>query len=125
MVLAERSQIGWRKFRRHAPVGPYIVDFICLRRRLIVEADGGQHIESKSDERRDQWLVAEGYEVVRYGNLDILQNPEGLLTDLFDRLERQRVALNESPSPGRVSLRSPRPPSPPEGRGQMRRVRAR
>ena len=79
------------KFRRQAPVGRYIADFICLRRKLIVEADGGQHFAGKSDLVRDRWLEGEGYSVVRYSNLDILKNPEGVLTDLLARVEELTV----------------------------------
>jgi very-short-patch-repair endonuclease len=84
-LLRERRLAG-AKFRRQAPVGPYIADFVCLRRKVIVEADGGQHIDSSKDAVRDRWLAREGYRVVRYSNIDILKNPEGVLTDLLSRL---------------------------------------
>ena len=58
----------------------------CLRRKLIVEADGGQHVDNRRDAVRDQWLEREGYLVVRYSNIDILKNPEGVLTDLLSHL---------------------------------------
>ena len=45
------------KFRRQAPVGPYIVDFLCVAHRLVVEADGSQHAESRRDAVRDAWLA--------------------------------------------------------------------
>ena len=48
------------KFRRQAPIGPYIVDFLCVAHRLVVEADGSQHAESKRDAARDAWLAREG-----------------------------------------------------------------
>jgi very-short-patch-repair endonuclease len=84
-LLRDRRLAG-AKFRRQAPVGPYIADFVCLRRKVIVEADGGQHIDSSKDAVRDRWLAREGYRVVRYSNIDILKNPEGVLTDLLSRL---------------------------------------
>jgi len=84
---------------------------------LIVEADGGQHVENRNDAARDEWLAKEEYVVVRYSNIDILKNPEGVLTDLLDHLQKRPKYFGGSPSPGRGSLRSPRPPSPPEGRG--------
>lgn len=65
----------------------YTVDFVCLSRKLIVEADGGQHYEDDRDVARDQWLSREGYRVARYSNIDILRNPEGVLTDLLTRLD--------------------------------------
>ena len=57
------------KFRRQMPLGKYIVDFVRLDRRVIVELDGGQHNEEKQetyDGRRDAWLRAEGFEVLRF-----------------------------------------------------------
>jgi very-short-patch-repair endonuclease len=116
-LLLRDRRLGGAKFRRQAPVGPYIADFICPRRKLIVEADGGQHIDNSRDAERDRWLAQEGYAVVRYGNIDILKNPNGVLTNLIDRLRERPRFFGNSPSPGLGSLRSPRPPSPPEGRG--------
>ncbi|MBS0246492.1 MAG: endonuclease domain-containing protein [Proteobacteria bacterium] len=115
-LLRDRRLAG-AKVRRQTPVGPYIADFICLRRKLIVEADGGHHIGNAADLARDRWLSAEGYCVVRYSNFDVLRNPNGVLEDLTVRLQNRPDFFGESPSPGRGSRRSPRPPSPPEGRG--------
>ena len=116
-LLLRDRRLADAKFRRQAPVGPYIADFICPRRKLIVEADGGQHVDNASDAERDRWLTKEGYAVIRYSNIDILNNPEGVLTDLLSRLQERPRFFGGSPSPGRGSLRSPRPPSLPEGRG--------
>ncbi len=71
------------KFRRQAPIGPYVADFLCMTARLIVEVDGGQHaIRRAYDEQRDRYLRNEGYEVVRYWNNEVLENLEGVLTTL-------------------------------------------
>jgi very-short-patch-repair endonuclease len=112
-LLLRDRRVGL-KFRRQFPIGPYIADFVCLRRRFVVEADGGQHADSTADLARDQWFAREGYTVVRYPNNEILGNSEGVLADLCACLG---IDLTNSPSPGRGSRRSPRPPSPPEGRG--------
>ncbi len=69
-------------FRRQSPIGPFIVDFVCQRCRLIVEIDGGQHFEDagqKHDMRRDTYFEARGYRVLRVSNLDVLTNREGVL----------------------------------------------
>jgi len=69
------------KFRRQAPIGPFIVDFFCPAHRLIVEIDGGQHFDDETivaDERRTAWLVAQGYRVLRFTNLDVAHNLEGV-----------------------------------------------
>ena len=73
-ILRDRRMAAL-KFRRQAPVAPYIVDFICFRHRLIVEADGSQHAESAYDRERDAFLVAQGFIVLRFWNHDILNNP--------------------------------------------------
>lgn len=87
---------GW-KFRRQQPIGNYIVDFVCLEARLIVEADGSQHTESSTDRRRDHVLSKEGFRILRLWNNDILTNPEGVATAIL-------AALNTplpNPSPAR------------------------
>ena len=60
------------KFRRQVPVGPYIADFLCLRHRLIVEADGPFH-EVERDAERDGWLAAQSFRVLRFSN-HVIQN---------------------------------------------------
>jgi very-short-patch-repair endonuclease len=85
-LLLRDRRLGEAKFRRQYPIGPYIADFVCLRRKLVVEADGGQHMESSKDVTRDHWLTREGFSVVRYANNEILRNPDGVLFDLSQRL---------------------------------------
>jgi very-short-patch-repair endonuclease len=58
------------KFRRQVPIGPYVVDFLCLRHRLIVEADGPFHDDAK-DAIRDTWLTSQGFRVLRFANKEI------------------------------------------------------
>jgi very-short-patch-repair endonuclease len=70
------------KFRRQAPVGPYIVDFLCASHRLIVEADGSQHAESERDAIRDAWLRRQGYTILRFSNRDILTARESVLATI-------------------------------------------
>jgi very-short-patch-repair endonuclease len=70
------------KFRRQAPVGPYIVDFLCLAHRLVLEADGSQHAESERDVARDAWLARAGYRVLRFSNRDILMARESVLATI-------------------------------------------
>jgi len=73
-------QIEGCKFRRQAPIGKYIVDFVCHEKRLIVELDGGQHAENcETDRQRDKWLGEQGYKVLRFWNNDVLTNIEGVL----------------------------------------------
>ncbi|MGH6767827.1 MAG: endonuclease domain-containing protein, partial [Xanthobacteraceae bacterium] len=81
------------KFRRQVPVGPFIADFICYKVRVVVEVDGGQHSESKSDEQRDRWFSANDFLVLRFWNNEVLRNLEGVLTSLLETLHnRARIA---------------------------------
>ncbi len=94
-LLRNRS-LGDAKFRRQCPIGRYVADFVCMERRLVVEADGGQHADSKADAARAGWLESQGFDVLRFWNRDILDNPEGVAASILEALERAR-----SPSPGR------------------------
>jgi very-short-patch-repair endonuclease len=74
------------KFRFQHSIGPFVTDFVCLERRLIVEADGGQH-SAKADRARTAWLCNRGFRIVRFWNHDILQNIDGVLETLKILLE--------------------------------------
>jgi very-short-patch-repair endonuclease len=75
------------KVRRQHPIGPYIVDFVFLEKKLIVELDGGQHqIRQAADKKRDIWLNREGYKVLRFWNNDVMNNLEGILETLRKHL---------------------------------------
>jgi very-short-patch-repair endonuclease len=79
MAVRNRQQ-GGLKFRRQVSIGPYIADFACVEAGIIVELDGSQHADSvECDERRTRYLEAQGFRVLRFGNLDALTNLEGVL----------------------------------------------
>ena len=69
------------KFKRQKPVGTYVADFICSEHKLIIECDGGQH-RNTSDQRRDDWLVANGYTVLRFWNNHVLHETESVLEQI-------------------------------------------
>jgi very-short-patch-repair endonuclease len=73
-----RKQIAGCRFRRQHPVGPYIADFACLERGLLIEVDGGQHQDCTGDARRYAWLRARGFTVLRFWNNDVLQDPDSV-----------------------------------------------
>ena len=75
------------KFVRQEAIGPFIVDFVCRERNLIIEVDGGQHSDNASDRSRDSYLSGEGYRVLRFWNNDILTNREGVLLTILDALQ--------------------------------------
>jgi very-short-patch-repair endonuclease len=68
-LLRDRRLEGM-KFRRQAPLGPFVLDFVCLRHRLVIEADGPFH-DPEQDAVRDAWLVAKGFRVLRFSNAEI------------------------------------------------------
>lgn len=81
------------KFRRQKPLGRYIVDFICVEQRLIIELDGGQHAEQTAyDTSRDEWLWIQGYTVLRFWNNEVMQELESVL-------EKIRLSFSPDPSP--------------------------
>ena len=86
------KQLNGYKFRRQHPIGNYIVDFVCLSEKLIVELDGGQHaIQKEKDAKRDSWLRNEGYKILRFWNNDVFENINGVLAVISRYLD--------SPSP--------------------------
>jgi very-short-patch-repair endonuclease len=86
-------QICAAKFRRQYPIPPFIVDFCCVERRLVIEIDGGQHAATvETDRRRTQSLQRQGYRVLRFWNSDVLQQIDAVL----DEIDR---ALRQAPSP--------------------------
>jgi len=79
-----RRQFEAHKFLRQKPIGDYIVDFYCSDLRLVVEIDGDSHSEQEEyDARRAAALEGFGLTVVRYTNLDILENIEGVYEHLL------------------------------------------
>ena len=80
------------KFRRQEPLGPFIVDFVCYEKRLVLEVDGGQHAQRRvRDQRRDRVLEEMGFRVLRFWNHEVLGNIEGVLQRILEALD--------SPSP--------------------------
>ena len=83
-------QLDGARFRRQHPMGPYIVDFVCLEKRLIVEVDGPQHAEEghvARDGRRDRWLNGEGYRVMRFQTIDVYRNLGGVVDTIWAALQ--------------------------------------
>ena len=81
------KQLGGYKFRRQQPIGPYIADFACLSRKLLVELDGGQHVEEgDDDQKRDAYLQEQGYRVLRFWNHEVFENCFGVLERIFEEL---------------------------------------
>jgi very-short-patch-repair endonuclease len=96
--LLRAKRLAGYKFKRQLPIDQYIVDFACIQKRLIVEADGGQHSESEYDADRDAHLRSQGFTVLRFWNNDIFKNEEGVLTSILNALE---PPLSPTPPPRR------------------------
>ena len=80
-------RLGGFKFRRQFPYGRYIVDFVCIDRRVVVEIDGGQHAtQLKYDQQRTAELESLGLSLFRYWNDDVLARTEAVLQDILVRL---------------------------------------
>jgi very-short-patch-repair endonuclease len=81
------KQLEGYKFRRQEPLGNYIVDFVCFSKKLIIEVDGGQHaIEADKDQERDNWLMSQGFKVLRFWSNEVLGNPEGIIESILREL---------------------------------------
>ena len=85
-------------FRRQATIGGYFCGFASHGLKLVIEVDGGQHLENSKDDARTADLIKSGYRVLRFWNNDVLQNIEGVMTQIALTLE---------------SLKSPPPQTPP------------
>jgi very-short-patch-repair endonuclease len=97
-------QLDGYKFRRQQPLGNFIVDFVCLDKRLIVELDGGQHAErSDDDANRDAWLSKQGFTVLRFWNNDVLKNVTTVTERIFETLKNSPF-LSPSPQGGRKKI---------------------
>lgn len=97
------KRLGGFKFRRQQVIGGYVVDFVCMEARLVVELDGDWHLEDEQrgyDEARDAWLTAEGFRVMRVRNREWMGDQVGVLAAVLDALKK--------PSPQ---------PLPPDGGG--------
>lgn len=108
----EAEKLLWRRlrelkhatvhFRQQAPIGPYIADFASHKLRLVIEVDGGQHGlpgQANHDHELTQWLISQGYRVLRFWNNEVLENIEGVMAEIV-------VAIDAPPTPD---------PSPPGG----------
>ena len=85
-----RRQVLGVQFYRQRPIGNYIVDFYAPSIGLVIEVDGSQHYEAghrSRDRDRDAYLTGNGLTVLRFSNLDVLKNPDGVTEAIFDRID--------------------------------------
>ena len=82
-------------FRRQAPIGRYVVDFLCPAKHLIIELDGGHHNDdatAQHDSERQTWLEQEGYRVIRFWNSDVTGDLNAVLERIYVELYGSREA---------------------------------
>jgi very-short-patch-repair endonuclease len=83
-------QVHGHKFRRQRPIGPYIVDFVCLEERLVIEVDGSQHLErALLDARRDDYLASLGFRVLRFWDNQVLNETDAIIEVIAQVLEKK------------------------------------
>jgi very-short-patch-repair endonuclease len=89
------------QFRRQAPCGPYIADFLCHAAQLVIEVDGATHstdAELARDSRRDTWFEANGFSVLRVTNAAVYAEFDGVLEMIRLRVEERLPPPQPSPA---------------------------
>jgi len=87
-----RSEQLGVKFRRQHPLGAYVLDFACLDPKLAIEVDGSQHLDQASyDARRDQWLEAQGFQVLRFWSNDVMSQTDAVVSRIFEVVQRAKT----------------------------------
>jgi very-short-patch-repair endonuclease len=85
-----RNHLGCR-FRRQHPIGPYVADFACLRPRIVIELDGGQHLQQHHyDEARDKFMRERGFVVLRFWSNEMLERSESVLQVIWGEIESRK-----------------------------------
>lgn len=94
------KQLEGLKFRRQEQIGRFIADFVCYEKGVIIEADGGQHMQEKEkDEERTAWLNSQEFRVLRFWNNEILMNIEGVLEVIRRHCLADTSAFGDKQSP--------------------------
>ena len=90
------KRLGGHKFVRQFPIGPHFANFLCRQQYLVVEVDGSQHVDSKRDRVRDEYMRNAGYSVIRFWSTDVLRQrnavAETILAALDGRLKSDVAA---------------------------------
>ena len=91
------NQISGVQFYRQKPLGSYIVDFYASKAKIVVEVDGSQHMKEdyeQKDAKRDAFLKSQGLEVLRFNNLQILQELDSVMEVIYQTVEERLQVLN-------------------------------
>ena len=109
------------KFRRQRPIGFYFADFACLEIGLVIELDGGQHVDNAYDIKRESDMAALGFQTLRFWNNDVLTQIDVVLEKIYQTAETLTLTFSrkrerELDEPVSVSVPAS-VPSPARGRG--------
>jgi very-short-patch-repair endonuclease len=100
--LAERRlwkhlQLGQFKdihFRKQHAIGPFVIDFCAIKEKLVIEVDGGQHIDQEiHDNERSEFLKSKGYKVIRFWNNEVMNDIEGVMRSIEDEIKNDDPLL--------------------------------
>jgi very-short-patch-repair endonuclease len=89
------QKLRGEKFRRQAPIGPYVVDFVCFSHKLIIELDGPQHLEPDvvlHDTRRAAWLAGRGFRIIRFRNQELDEDICAVVNEIASAIEELGAA---------------------------------
>jgi very-short-patch-repair endonuclease len=75
------------KIKRQHIIGNYIVDFVCLSKKIIIEIDGSQHFNNKNDDNRTKYLTSLGFKVIRFYNNEVNNTFEAVLEEIYKNLQ--------------------------------------
>lgn len=95
--IVRKRQIENIQFLRQRPIGKYIVDFVSLSRKIIIEIDGSQHYEEENkikDQLREKFLNTLGFTVIRFNDREVLTNIEGVKEELYKRIKSPKIIRN-------------------------------
>jgi very-short-patch-repair endonuclease len=81
------KRLGGFKFVRQMPIGPYFADFACRSVKLVIELDGSQHADSAYDRRRDEFMRARGYSVLRFWSSNVVKQMRGVCETVLAALD--------------------------------------
>lgn len=85
------------RFRRQEPIGPYIVDFVCIPLRLVIEKNGDSHdYDGPYDSKRSQYLISKGFRIIRYTNNETWKHRDAEIEAIGNVVQEQQELLRRS-----------------------------
>ncbi len=88
----KNRQLAGLRFRRQHPLGAYVLDFVCLEIRLIIELDGSQRLDSATDKTREAWFASNGFHTLRFWNNDAFARTDAVLESILFAANKRQPA---------------------------------